>query len=420
MIPVAFALPPRFESLDLLAELIEDEAEAYEVTPETLWWGEAGLPNAYWRLFQSLARRFERPVSAHCVGLSLGSTQTAARRERWESRLARDHEAFGFSWLTDHLGATNLAGLELTLPTPLPMLPEVADRVRRRLSRLRRGFSWVGLESTCDYAVFGHPMDVPVFLGQALDTPGGVLLLDLHNVATMAENMGFDALDWVARAPLHRVVSIHLSGGTLSDPRWLRSGRVLRLDSHDDAVPEAVWALVEAVAPRSPNLRALTLERLEDTVAPHEVAGLRDELRRLRDIGRHLPDPPSATPPPAAEDTQIDEAPMPWESAFAACWRAEDPALAFAELAESDTLDPPTRRCVAAADPDGLRLSGLLIRKLRFSRLLHGSRAALAAFEADEAGFVAEFNTYNQAVPPTAEEPLAEARLWSAWRERWG
>ncbi|MCK6517535.1 DUF692 domain-containing protein, partial [Myxococcota bacterium] len=153
MIPVAFALPPRFESLDLLAELIEDEAEAYEVTPETLWWGEAGLPNAYWRLFQSLARRFERPVSAHCVGLSLGSTQTAARRERWESRLARDHEAFGFSWLTDHLGATNLAGLELTLPTPLPMLPEVADRVRRRLSRLRRGFSWVGLESTCDYAV---------------------------------------------------------------------------------------------------------------------------------------------------------------------------------------------------------------------------------------------------------------------------
>lgn len=46
--------------------------------------------------------------------------------------------------------------------------------------------------------------------------------------------------DFVARNR-RRVLELHLSGGSDSGPDWLPSRRVLRLDSHDGAVPEPVW-----------------------------------------------------------------------------------------------------------------------------------------------------------------------------------
>lgn len=92
------------------------------------------------------------------------------------------------------------------------------------------------------------------------------------------------------RLPLERVIEVHLSGGAESDPRWLASGRVLRLDSHDAAVPEEVWRLFERVLPLLPNVRGVTLERMESTVGPDDVPLLREELRRARRIveGAHV------------------------------------------------------------------------------------------------------------------------------------
>ena len=54
-------------------------------------------------------------------------------------------------------------------------------------------------------------------------------------------------------------------------------------------MPERVWALLQEVAPRCPNLRGITLERMEGTVGPGDVAGLGAELDRLRRIAGALP-----------------------------------------------------------------------------------------------------------------------------------
>mgnify|MGYP000964197200 CR=1 FL=1 len=78
----------------------------------------------------------------------------------------------------------------------------------------------------------------------------------------------------------------HLAGGRDSDPQWLPSRRTLRLDGHDDAIPEDVWKLYEEVLPRCTNLRGVTLERMEGTVGENDVAPLRDELRRAREVLR--------------------------------------------------------------------------------------------------------------------------------------
>lgn len=287
MIPVGLSLAPDEEYLDRLGDVLARDADYYEVAPETLWRvdGAGELhDNGFHARFRALGERHAKPFVAHGVGFSMGTgaRADAARRRRWIARLRRDHAAFGFRWYTDHLGASSLAGLAVTLPLPLPMTAHAAAVVRRSLAAMQAVVGDVGVENNVAYFMLGSPLDEPAFLGRVLRAPRTHLLLDLHNVYTMAENFGFDPDAYVARLDLGKVIEIHLSGGSFSDPAWLASGRVMRLDGHDDAVPEPVWALFDRVAPRCPNLRGVTLERMEGTVGASDVAVLRDELRRAR------------------------------------------------------------------------------------------------------------------------------------------
>ena len=104
----------------------------WEVAPETLWRHRSDgrlEENGYHRRFAELPRR-GRFFVAHGVGLSLGSgaAADARRRRAWLARVRADHATFGFRWYTDHLGASSVDGLAMTLPLPLPMTAEASRR----------------------------------------------------------------------------------------------------------------------------------------------------------------------------------------------------------------------------------------------------------------------------------------------------
>jgi hypothetical protein len=285
VIPVGISLQPDEEFLELLGGVIRDEAGFYEVAPETTWRLDAAgalVDNGYFRRFAALREETGKPFVAHGVGFSVGTAARAdaARKRRWIERLRQDHATFGFLWYTDHLGASSLAGQAVTLPLGLPMTPYAATVVRRSLRAMAQVVPDVGVENTVAYFTLGDPLEEPAFLRSVLRAPRTHLLLDVHNLFTMAQNFGFDAAEYVARLDLERVIEIHLSGGCDSDPGWLPSRRVMRLDSHDEGVPEPVWQLFEAVAPRCPNLRGVIVERMEGTVGQADVPVIREELRR--------------------------------------------------------------------------------------------------------------------------------------------
>jgi hypothetical protein len=104
-----------------------------------------------------------------------------------------------------------------------------------------------------------------------------------------------------------------------------------------------------------------------------------------------------------------------FERRLTAILRASDPARALAAAANDRTLPAALRRAFGAADPDGVCLAALLVIRLRFERLLRGSRAAAAWFEADPTGFTAGFRRYHTAVAPTAFFPGEEASLFDGW-----
>ena len=283
-------MQPEERFLALTGELL-GLLDYIELAPETLWRSSASgafVPNDYHALFADLRARTNLACVAHGVSFSVGSAKPdAERRARLLARIAEDHAVFDFRWYTDHLGASELAGLELTLPLPTPMTPAAARAVRASLAAMQTVVPDVGVENSAFYFHLGNPLDEPRFLREVLHAPRTHVLLDLHNLWTNARNLDFDAHEYLDALPLDRVIEIHVSGGTESEPAWLPSGNVLRLDSHDHAVPEEVWKLTEKALPRCKNLRGLTLERMEGTVDVDDVPVLREELRRARKLMEH-------------------------------------------------------------------------------------------------------------------------------------
>jgi hypothetical protein len=100
------------------------------------------------------------------------------------------------------------------------------------------------------------------------------------------------------------------------------------------------------------------------------------------------------------------------EEILARALAAPDPAAALCRAARDRKLPAPMRRALAACDADGVRLTALLIAKLRFERLLRASDEAEWLFARDPAAFSELFQRYHRAVPPTAFFPAAEAELF--------
>jgi hypothetical protein len=91
---------------------------------------------------------------------------------------------------------------------------------------------------------------------------------------------------------------------------------------------------------------------------------------------------------------------------------APDPLAVLQRAARDRRLPAPLRELLAAVDADGLRLTALLVLRLRFERLLRGCPEAEALFDADPQGFAERFRRYHQSTPLTAFFPQAEAALF--------
>jgi uncharacterized protein (UPF0276 family) len=429
LIAVGFTLQPDPEFLDLLDPLLREGPDYFEVAPETTWREQPDgtlVENGYARRFLELGEATQKPFVAHGVGFSVASGEKdEPRQRRWLDRLALDQRRFRYRWLTDHLGLTSPAGLNGTLPLPFPWTDDHAARVRRALSGLQRVVPDVGVENSVPYFSPDAPLDEPIFLRRALAAPGTHLLLDLHNLWTVALHNDFDPEDYLSRLDLTRVIEIHVSGGSESAPGWLPGGRTMRLDSHDSAVPDEVFRLLERVLPCCPNLRGVTLERMEGTVQSADLPLLQQELKRIRKTveNRSRQPPPPTAPfplPPRPDRERGAGGGEVYESSLLRALVSPDPSAALAAERSDPALPAAVRAWLGAIDEDGFRMAALLVARLRFERLCCGSPEADAWFEASPEEFAVAFRAYHGSTAPEAYFPGGEARLFAAWRERSG
>lgn len=88
------------------------------------------------------------------------------------------------------------------------------------------------------------------------------------------------------------------------------------------------------------------------------------------------------------------------QAALIRALHADDPVAAL----------PPELR--SRLDPRGVEITGLLVRKLRFGRILRGDPAIEKRFRDDPKEFTERFREYEREVAPTAYFPPEEKRLY--------
>jgi hypothetical protein len=66
-------------------------------------------------------------------------------------------------------------------------------------------------------------------------------------------------------------------------------------------------------------------------------------------------------------------------------------------------------------DPDGLELTRLIVKKLRFELIIRGDSKLEEWFDRDPAAFTSAFKAYEQVVPPRSWFPSEEAEAFRGW-----
>lgn len=245
------------------------------------------------------------PVIPHGIGMSIGSAahfdeQHLHQLQRWHQRMRfpwhSDHLAFH---IADHQGEAINVGITLPLPRDQATLDQLKPRIARVLSLVPTPFL---LENNVYY--FDIPlaeMDEARFLNELSHQCGCGLLLDLHNVYTNARNHGFDALAFVDELDLRQVGEIHVAGGMALEGFYL--------DAHSGPVADPVWALLEHVLPRCPNVGAVVFELFGSWFELVGEARVREDMRRLKRLWQQCQQP--RTPSRALPKAPFSQVPEP-------------------------------------------------------------------------------------------------------------
>jgi len=245
------------------------------------------------------------PVVLH--GVSLGLASTEAVDERRLERMARVVGETQPELWSEHLAFVRGGGVEIGHLAAPPRTAETIEGTARNVARARAVVGTAPLVE--NVASLIDPLGDRSEADWIADTAAAAdvdLLLDLHNLYANARNFGFDAAAFLERIPLGRVRVVHLAGG-----RWITAdgGTHRLLDDHLHDVPDAVYALLVALARRAPHPLTVILER--DGEYPR-MEGLLAQLDRARAAlaeGRQarLDTAPSADRLPGPRDAALPE-----------------------------------------------------------------------------------------------------------------
>ena len=240
--------------------LLESErVEAIEWSFDTLYSFEQ-IPE--W--FTDLLAEFSQAgrLIGHGVFFSLFSGKWMPEQSQWLESLRQLAQAHHFDHISEHFGFMTGADFHRGAPMSIPFTQSTLAIGQDRLKRISDACGRpVGLENLA----FAYSLDGVRrhgdFLNQLLEPVNGFLIFDLHNFYCQLHNFELDTQTLLSAYPLERVREIHISGGSW-DTTEARPARPVRRDTHDDSVPETVFALLDKVMPLCPNLKFVVLEQL--------------------------------------------------------------------------------------------------------------------------------------------------------------
>lgn len=217
--------------------------------------------------------RAQKPIVMHGVSMNIGSSDPL--NQVYLEKLKQLAHEIEPQWISDHLCWTGVMGVNSHDLLPMPFTEEslghVAARVQCVQDYLQRPLV---LENPSTYLEFQQNTFTEWdFLSELVKQTGCGLLLDVNNVYVSSHNHGYDPETFIRNLPHDRIVQMHLAGPTLM-------GDCL-IDTHDQPVPEKVWALYQLAQSLAGGQVSTLLEW--DANIP-EFPELVAELNKARDV----------------------------------------------------------------------------------------------------------------------------------------
>ncbi len=193
--------------------------------------------------------RRDYPVVMHGVAMSIGSTDPLD----WDylKRLKALADRIDVAWMGDHVCWTGVGshnGHDLyPVPYTEASLRHVVERIKTIQDFLGRPLV---MENPSTYLTFSSDeMPEIEWIGRMAEDADCALLLDVNNVYVTCRNHGLDPMAYLEQVPWDRVVQNHLAGHTDNGTHCV--------DTHDDHVCDAVWALYGWVQQRTGGVATL-------------------------------------------------------------------------------------------------------------------------------------------------------------------
>ena len=236
-----------------------EQVEAMEWSFDTLY-KHRNIPNWFVDLLSAFSQG--NRLIGHGVYFSLFAGRWSKEQDQWLQHLEKVCSQFHFDHITEHFGFMTGAHFHAGAPISVPLTPATLALGRDRLKRIAQACHCpVGLENLA----FAYSLDEVKaqgdFLEQLIEPINGFIILDLHNLYCQIHNFKISFDQIIYQYPLHRVREIHISGGSWENST-VEVGTKVRRDTHDDAVPTAVFQLLSRTIPLCPNLKYVVLEQL--------------------------------------------------------------------------------------------------------------------------------------------------------------
>ena len=294
----------------------EEKIEGIEWSFDTLFKKEH-VPSWFYELLNVYSQ--EHRLVGHGVFFSLFSGQWSTQQQQWLDNLRQLSAQFHFDHISEHFGFLTGRDFHSGAPLNIPYTTTTLNIGRDRLARIYDACHCpVGLENLAFAYSAEEVKKHGDFLEQLIEPINGFIILDLHNLYCQSHNFSIDAKTLLQHYPLHRVREIHISGGSWDDS-FEATGRVIRRDTHDNAVPLEVFQLLEQTIALCPQLKYVVMEQLgtalktetsrkqfyNDFISMQQIVEqTTSEITTNQPINQFLPDTPVAPAPnPIIDET---------------------------------------------------------------------------------------------------------------------
>lgn len=175
------------------------------------------------------------PVSLHCVGMSLGSTDPL--NLNYLKQLQKLIDRIQPICVSDHLAWCSLQGQYFHELLPLPYTEEALKHVVLRIQQVQDFLQrQVLIENISNYLSYKHStMKEWEFLEAVCEESDCLVLLDLNNLFVNSKNNGYEATDFLKNFNSKRIAQFHLAG--------FENRQTHLLDTHSASVHQKVWDL---------------------------------------------------------------------------------------------------------------------------------------------------------------------------------